>query len=62
MVTGCKTDMRVTCVHTDQPEINDQLLSTLPEHSVVIHATGMGKDLPGSPITDRAVFPLHGVA
>lgn len=61
MVTGRRTDMRVTYVHTDQPEINDRLLGTLPEHSVVINATGMGKDLPGSPITDRAVFPLHGV-
>ena len=29
---------------------------------MVINATGMGKDLPGSPITDRGLFPIGGVA
>jgi shikimate 5-dehydrogenase len=29
---------------------------------VVINATGMGKDLPGSPITDAGLFPRSGVA
>ena len=29
---------------------------------MVVNATGMGKDTPGSPITDAAVFPLAGVA
>jgi shikimate dehydrogenase len=28
---------------------------------VVINATGMGKDLPGSPLTDTAQFPQHGL-
>ena len=45
--------------HTEQ---NDQLLAQLPPHSVVINATGMGKDLPGSPITDAARFPQNGIA
>jgi shikimate 5-dehydrogenase len=29
---------------------------------VVINATGMGKDRPGSPVTDEARFPVDGVA
>jgi shikimate 5-dehydrogenase len=29
---------------------------------MVINATGMGKDSPGSPITDAAEFPEHGIA
>ena len=33
-----------------------------PEHSVVINATGMGKDTPGSPITEAGLFPRHGIA
>jgi shikimate 5-dehydrogenase len=37
-------------------------MASLPPASVVINATGMGKDLPGSPITDAGVFPLHGIA
>ncbi|GAB4563148.1 MAG: shikimate dehydrogenase [Anaerolineae bacterium] len=61
MVAGRAADMKITYVHTDQPEVNDRLVGTLPEYSVVINATGMGKDIPGSPITDAAVFPRHGV-
>jgi shikimate dehydrogenase len=42
--------------HSDAAE-NDALLRTLPPGALVINATGMGKDLPGSPLTARAVFP-----
>ncbi len=55
------TDIQITYVHTSEAEVNDRLLGTLPDYSMVVNATGMGKDLPGSPITDAAVFPLHGV-
>jgi shikimate 5-dehydrogenase len=41
---------------------NDQLMQNLPPGSLVINATGMGKDLPGSPITDEGLFPMNGVA
>ncbi len=37
--------------------MNDSILSELPEGSLIINATGMGKDRPGSPLTDSAVFP-----
>jgi shikimate 5-dehydrogenase len=40
---------------------NDALLATLPEGSIVINATGMGKDRPGSPITGAALFPRHAI-
>ncbi|MDX1992586.1 MAG: shikimate dehydrogenase [bacterium] len=40
---------------------NDQLLNALPPGSMVINATGLGKDRPGSPISDSAVFPEHGL-
>jgi shikimate dehydrogenase len=36
----------------------DALLAALPEGSLVINATGMGKDVPGSPLSGRARFPL----
>lgn len=36
---------------------NDNLLSQLKPHSLVINATGLGKDRPGSPLTDEAIFP-----
>ena len=41
---------------------NDLLLAQAPAGSIVVNATGMGKDLPGSPITGEAVFPQKGIA
>ncbi len=42
--------------------INDQLMETLPDGSMVINATGLGKDRPGSPISDDARFPRNSIA
>ena len=47
---------------TPEPAAADQLLAKLPEGSMVVNATGLGKDRPGSPITDAAIFPRNGVA
>ena len=55
-----KVEVEYYC-HED-PHRNDELMRGLPAGSVVINATGMGKDLPGSPITDAGRFPLNGVA
>ena len=49
-------------VHAPKPEDNDAVVNRLPEHSLVINATGLGKDAPGSPITDAACFPRNGIA
>jgi shikimate dehydrogenase len=35
----------------------DALLAAAPETSLIVNATGMGKDVPGSPLSDRARFP-----
>ncbi len=57
---GLEIEFEYHC-HED-PRKNDELMEALPPGSVVINATGMGKDLPGSPITDAGVFPINGVA
>jgi shikimate 5-dehydrogenase len=44
---------------TPEPGQNDEVLSKVKPHSVIINATGLGKDRPGSPLTDAAVFPKH---
>jgi shikimate 5-dehydrogenase len=49
-------------VHAPSPEINDDLVSRAPRGSLIVNATGLGKDAPGSPITDRAQFPAGGFA
>jgi hypothetical protein len=36
----------------------DALLAELPGGSLVVNATGMGKDVPGSPLSDQARFPV----
>jgi shikimate dehydrogenase len=43
------------------PEWNDHIVESLPEGSLVINATGMGKDRPGSPLTDNCKFPQNGI-
>jgi shikimate 5-dehydrogenase len=44
------------------PHHNDAWLAALPPHSLVINATGLGKDRPGSPLTEAGRFPAQGVA
>lgn len=41
---------------------NDALVNELPPHSLVANGTGLGKDRPGSPLSDAAVFPENGYA
>jgi shikimate 5-dehydrogenase len=43
-------------------EGNDSVVRGLPPASVVVNATGLGKDAPGSPLSDAAVFPEGGMA
>jgi shikimate 5-dehydrogenase len=62
MVAKFDTDIEVQYVHNSDPKKNDELMAILPDHSIVINATGMGKDTPGSPITDTGIFPQNGIA
>jgi shikimate 5-dehydrogenase len=57
-----KTTTRFNRVLAPTPEDNDRLVAALPPGSLVINATGLGKDAPGSPITEGAVFPEDGLA
>lgn len=42
---------------TPDPGQNDAVLHKMPKGSLIINATGLGKDRPGSPLTDVARFP-----
>jgi shikimate 5-dehydrogenase len=55
-------ESRVEYVHSPLPSDNDAVMSGLSSGSLVVNATGLGKDGPGSPITDNAVFPADGFA
>jgi shikimate 5-dehydrogenase len=62
MVAKYDTDIVVEYVHNSDPLVNDRLMGSLPEYSIVINATGMGKDTPGSPISELGIFPENGIA
>lgn len=55
-------DLPCRFVLNDAPHVNDQLLAELPPGSIVVNATGMGKDRRGSPVSDEAPFPPYGIA
>jgi shikimate 5-dehydrogenase len=56
------TSIAFETICNEAPRENDRIMSALPPGSIVINATGMGKDRPGSPITDEGLFPLGGIA
>lgn len=55
-----KTDINIEVICNSDPNVNDKVMESLPDYSIVINATGMGKDTPGSPITDKGIFPKKG--
>ena len=46
---------------TPEPGQNDEVLAKMGKGSLVINATGLGKDRPGSPLTDAALFPEEAI-
>lgn len=50
-----KTELRF--VLGPAPADNDALVAALPPHSLVVNATGLGKDAPGSPTTGAVDYP-----
>jgi shikimate dehydrogenase len=62
MVESLDTDIAFEYIHNQDPGRNDGIIGDLPPGSIVINATGMGKDRPGSPVTDAGLFPVNGIA
>lgn len=46
-------------LHNPTPADNDNTLSTLKPYSLIVNATGLGKDAPGSPLTNACSFPKN---
>jgi shikimate 5-dehydrogenase len=55
--SGLMLETRLAPVAAD----NDQVLAGASRRTVVINATGLGKDAPGSPLSNAAVFPHQAV-
>jgi len=56
-----KPDLPVEYVLASEAAVNDRMMAGLTAHSLVVNATGMGKDRPGSPLTEIGPFPKQGV-
>jgi shikimate 5-dehydrogenase len=56
-----QSTVRVDYVEVKSAEQNDAILARLKPGSLVINATGLGKDAPGSPLTDAVDFPEGGI-
>ncbi len=57
-------DLRVPMVYHlcgDDVRLNDAVVEALPEGSFVVNATGLGKDRPGSPLSNTCIFPQNGI-
>lgn len=62
VLAAANTDVPVELVPCRDAAGNDAVLGGLPAGSLVANATGLGKDRPGSPLTDAAVFPERALA
>jgi len=49
------------CHLVPTPAEADSLVAALPPGSLVVNATGLGKDAPGSPVSDAVRFPERGL-
>jgi shikimate 5-dehydrogenase len=56
---GCDIPIEYRLVKTAKD--NDDILASMAVGSVVINATGLGKDAPGSPLSDAANFPKNAI-
>ena len=62
MVESLETNIEFIYIQSADPLRNDTVMASMPDGSVVVNATGMGKDTPGSPVTDAGLFPRDGIA
>ena len=57
ILDGLNPNITFEYLHTPVPEDNDKILASLKPYSLIVNATGLGKDAPGSPLSDQCVFP-----
>jgi shikimate 5-dehydrogenase len=58
---GINQGIPMDYILAETPEKNDVVVSALRPGSLVVNATGLGKDAPGSPLTDAVRFPQDGL-
>jgi shikimate 5-dehydrogenase len=59
VLEGLNKKIEFRFIHNPLPADNDKLVQALPPYSLVVNATGLGKDAPGSPTTDGVSYPKN---
>jgi shikimate 5-dehydrogenase len=62
LVKSLNSDIQFEFICNSDPIKNDQIMDSMASGSIIINSTGMGKDVPGSPITNSGKFPQNGIA
>jgi shikimate 5-dehydrogenase len=62
MVGGLKTDIQIEYIQNTDAGVNDRIMEKFPPYSIIVNATGMGKDTPGSPISWEGKFPMNSIS
>ncbi|MFE4194872.1 shikimate dehydrogenase family protein [Paenarthrobacter sp. NPDC056912] len=62
MHAGLGSTLPITYVQVADAAENDSVVAAAAPGSVIINATGLGKDRPGSPLTDNVIFPANAIA
>lgn len=57
ILDGIHPQIKFEFVHNPTPEENDKTLASLKPYSLIVNATGLGKDAAGSPFTNSCKFP-----
>lgn len=56
-LAGLNPKIQFSYIHNPTPADNDALIKQMPPYSLIVNATGLGKDAPGSPTTDAVEYP-----
>lgn len=57
ILDGIHPEIQFEYIHNPTPQDNDKTLASLKPYSLIVNATGLGKDGPGSPLTNDCTFP-----
>jgi shikimate dehydrogenase len=61
IITAVNPDINAEFHLTPETAQNDAILKTLSPYSLIANGTGLGKDRPGSPLTDECDYPQNGL-
>ncbi len=57
LLKGLNPNIQLEYIHAPEAKDNDRIVASLKPYSLIVNATGLGKDAPGSPVTDACIFP-----